>query len=181
MDRLSRLHKAVLLIYLVISVLILIILNSKILSRESLNILIFFYGFGTAFGLLIAYMKELRNNLNYMIWVGIGFIHFLIFEICKNDLYFNIRNYNANQNNWVSFADKTSSLSTDTLKGTIIVLVSIKIFEWIFQRITNKQLIGTYCRFSWYSAEDNRPITWLDVFFNIILYFITLFAVLIKI
>lgn len=181
MNRLNKLHKTVLLVYLTISVLILIIFNSNLLSRESKNIMIFFYGFGTAFGLLVAYMKELRNNLNYFLWIGIGIIHFVIYEICKNDFYFNMRNYNANQDNWVSFADKTSSLSTDSLKGTIIVLVSIKIFDWVFQRLTNKQLIGTYRRFSWYSAEDNRRITWLDVVFNIILYFITIFAVMIKI
>ena len=180
MNRLSKLHKTVLLIYLAISVLILIIYTSKILSRESINTLIFFYGFGTALGLLIAYLKELRNNLNSLLWIGIGIVHFVIYEFCKNDMYFNMRNYNANQENWVSFADKTSTLSTDSLKGTIIIVISIKIFDWIFQRLTNKQLIGTYRRFSWYSEEDNRRITWLDVVFNIILYFITLFAVMIK-
>ncbi len=181
MNRISKLHNTILLIYLAISLLILMIYTFKILSRESINILIFFYGIGTAFGLLIAYMKELRNNLNFLLWVGIGVGHFVIYEICKNDLYFNMRNYNASQENWVSFANKTSTLSTDTLKGTIIVLICIKIFDWIFQRLTKKQLIGTYHRFSWYSAEDNRRITWLDVVFNIMLYFLALFAVLIKI
>lgn len=180
MKQLSKLQKIVLIIYLVISGLIYLIFSLKALPRESLNILILFYGFGTAFGLLIAYLRELRNNFNCLIWISIGLIHFAIYNACKNDWYFNMKDY-SNQANWVSFADKTSALSTDSLKATIIVILSIRVFDFIFLKLTGKELIGTYHRFSWYSVEDNRRITWLDVVFNILLYLITLTATMIKI
>ncbi len=141
--------------------------------------MIFCYGFGTSFGLLVAYMKELRNNLNFLIWTIIGMIQYWIYWINRNDLYFNMRDY-SKAGNWVSFESNIGSLSTETFKSVIIVLISIKLFDWIFKKITGLNLIGTYYRFSWYDDSDKRRITWLDVLFNLILYAITITAVIMK-
>lgn|SRR5690554_3666143 len=177
--KLSKLQKIVLIIYLLISGILYFLYSNKMLARNDMNMLIFFYGFGTSLGLLVAYMKELRNNFNFILWTIIGLIQYWIYSINKKDLYFNMRDY-SKADNWVSFESKVSALSTDTFKSVIVVLISIKLFDWIFKKITGLNLIGTYYRFSWYDDSDKRRITWLDVLFNVILYTITLTAVFIK-
>lgn len=180
MKRLSKLQQTVLIFYLILSGLVYLTFRMRILPRELINILIFFYGFGTAFGLLALYIRELRNNLNYLIWLGIGIIQFLVFYSCQDNMYFNMRNYST-QSDWVSFADRINSLSTSSLKATIFVLIGIKIFDLLSQKLTGKKLIGTYRRFTWYSIEDKRKISWLDIVFNLILYLITMTAVILRI
>jgi len=178
--RLNKLQKIVLVVYLIISGIIYYIYANQLLPRTDINKMIFYYGFGTPFGILIAYIHELRNNLNFIIWTLIGVIHYWIYSVNKTNMYFNVRDY-SNSEDFVSFADKIGTLSTDSLKATLVVVLSIKLFGWIFKKMTDFNLIGTFCRFSWSDDNECRSINWLDVLFNLILFGITITAVMIKV
>lgn len=140
-----------------------------LLQQDTLNTLIFFYGFTTPL-LLLTFdtIIDLNDRNIFTIWLTIAILLFVVSLFTYNsDDYLIERS---------SKFDKTSGVnsligehSTSSLKALFIFLI----FYWLLNRFLNRNglfIVNTFRQRNWYHEVAKREITGLDVIINIFLY-----------
>jgi hypothetical protein len=117
------------------------------------------YGFISMIGLMCWYHKALINVKVYGIWLLIGFIQFIIYLIYGKEPMF-LNSYGIH-----------SSLAPHA--SVFIMLITFQILRQIFYLIESKEIIFYFQKFNPNDFYDKKTMTWLNVFFSMILFMIT--------
>lgn len=122
------------------------------------------YGFISMTGLMLWYHKALINVKVYGIWLLIGFVQFIIYLIYGKESIF-LNSYGIH-----------SSLAPHA--SVFIMLITFQILRQIFYLIESKEIIFYFQR---HLNRDfyNKKMTWLNVFFSMILFAITVLSMII--
>jgi len=133
-----------------------------IASKESLISWIHFYYILSPIILFISFYEELRNYKVYLLWLLTATLQFLVFLFLKNDP--------------VWSAELGNSLTP--VKALFVMLISLQAGRQLFMLLHPGELIIPYWRTSWFDEDDNRRISWLDIFFSILIFAVTVLACL---
>ena len=141
---------------------ILLAYNTSIISQESLNLTIFFYGFGVPMLLLgLDTLIDLDKKNVFAIWLTIGLVFLLLFFITKGNPDFTIKRsakYNSDGiNKFIS--DSWAS----PLKALLIFLIMYFIFNSIVKKTTGNYIVNTFRQSKWYNDTAGRKIYWYDI------------------
>ncbi len=148
--------------YLLLSI---FLLSYGAVNKICLKKILFFYGFGTQFFLYCFQYRALRNFNYFLIWTGIGIIHFFIFLSIKDSVELIFVNNNGN-----------AALG---LRSTLISLILFQFLRFLSLRIQDKELVVP-SKNSRYDMLDERKVTIVDYIAFFAFFIVTIFFIVRK-
>ena len=171
-------QKILLALALVVGVFIWICSENNYLDHDTLNNLMFFYSFGLPL-LLLAFptIIDLNDRKVFLTWLVFSIILFYI-SIATNKSYefFIHRSSQFDRSNPVN--SLMSDYSTSALKSLFIFLVVYWILNRLSKKWTGNFIVNTFRQYTWTNEDAKRPMTGIDVLFNILLFITIACAVL---
>lgn len=160
---------------IVVGLVILFAYLFRLFDVQVLASAVFFYSFIVPGWILVdESLIDLDDNRIYFVWLIIGIILFMIYLLARDIPEFEIKRSEIAKgiNRYIT----NNTLSG--LKSLLIFLLSYKVLNSIMKSITGDCLVNTYRQMSWKHDTEERPITSLDVTFNIILMVVIVVSVL---
>ena len=159
---------------------ILLAYHTNILSWETLNLVIFFYGVGVPM-LLLAQdtLVDLDKPDIFKIWGTIALLFLIAYFLTKDNPSLTVRRS-------PDFVDRginklISKGSTTALKALPLFLLCYWPLNYIVKKRTGNFIINTFRQFNWQHDIANREIDWYDVMVILFLAAVIIFAGLFEI
>lgn len=141
---------------------ILVAFNTSFISRENLNLTIFFYSLGVPMLLLSSdTLIDLDKKDIFVIWATIALVFLLTYFVTKGNHDFTIRRsakYNTYGINRFVIESWTSPL-----KALPIFLITYFIFNSVVKKNTGNYIINTFRQSKLYNNTAGRKIYWYDI------------------
>jgi hypothetical protein len=159
----------------IVGLFIMICLAFSLLSNDTVNQMILFYGIGVPlFLLMFDTVIDLNDRTVFSIWLTIAIVTFIIsLTTYSNDKFIIQRSTKFDPTSGVN--SLIGDYSTSSLKALLIFLIAY----WLLNKLLNRKglfLINTFKQTRWYHDLVQRKITGLDVVTNVILYAIIIAA-----
>jgi hypothetical protein len=159
---------------------ILLAYHTNIISWETLNLIIFFYGIGVPM-LLLAQdtLVDLDNANIFKIWATIALLFLVAYFLTKDNPSLTVRRS-------PDFVDRginklIAKGSTTAFKALPLFLLCYWPLNYIVKKRTGNYIINTFRQFKWRHDIANREIDWYDVMINLFLAAVIIFASLFEI
>lgn len=159
---------------------ILLAYHTSIISWETLNLTIFFYGIGVPMLLLTQdTLVDLNNKAIFIIWGTIDLVFLIAYFLTKDNPSLTIRRS-------PDFVDRginklIAKGSTAAFKALPLFLLCYWPLNYVVKKRTGNYIINTFRQFKWRHHIANREIDWYDVMINLFLAAVIVFASLLEI
>ena len=153
---------------------ILFALKTSFISRENLNLTIFFYGMVVPMLLLsLDTLIDLDKKSIFTIWAVIALVFLIAYYITKGNPDFTIRRSAKYHSDGIN--KFISDSWTSPLKALPIFLIMYLIFNSIVKKRTGNFIVNTFKQSKWYNDAAGRKIYWYDILTNFIFLAIIIF------
>jgi hypothetical protein len=164
---LPRRQKVFIFLTMLIGLFILFAYRFQLVSMQSINLVILFYGFGVPFLILTQnLLVDLNDKRIFKIWTIIGVCFLIAYFLSKNNQDFTIRHSPDNKDRGIGKI--IANGSTNALKSLPVFLIFYWIINNILKRKTGNYIINTFKKIEWHD-DAQRSIDWYDFYISFIL------------